>query len=134
MHDCAIALFATGRIQIWHAYVLMFVRWSMQAFQFQPAAEHADAGAAQLARPRGRAQPVDPGSDDNHSWPLGALALGVFPIQGALMIDVVTALLGIVPLLIFRIPQARTAPTAPQFFRVLLEGLRYVGRWPGMCA
>ncbi len=40
--------------------------------------------------------------------PLGALALSVFPLQGALMIDVATALLGIVPLLIFAIPQVRT--------------------------
>ncbi|MCI0477356.1 MAG: MFS transporter, partial [Anaerolineales bacterium] len=32
-----IALFATARIELWHVYVLMFVRAAMQAFQ-QPAA------------------------------------------------------------------------------------------------
>jgi DHA3 family macrolide efflux protein-like MFS transporter len=36
--------------------------------------------------------------------PLGALAISVMPIGLALGIDVVTAVLGIVPLLIYRIP------------------------------
>jgi hypothetical protein len=40
--------------------------------------------------------------------PLGALALAFLPIEGALLIDVATALLGIVPLLVFRVPQPRS--------------------------
>ncbi|MBJ2149892.1 MFS transporter [Paracoccus sp. IB05] len=39
--------------------------------------------------------------------PLGALAISVMPIGYALSVDVVTAVLGIVPLLVYAIPQAR---------------------------
>lgn len=41
--------------------------------------------------------------------PLGALAISVMPMGWALGIEVGTALLGIVPLLVFRIPQLRAA-------------------------
>ena len=44
--------------------------------------------------------------------PLGALALAWMPIQWALLIDVATATFGIIPLLVFRIPQRRIAPEA----------------------
>ena len=59
--------------------------------------------------------------------PLGALAIGFLPLGLALGIDVVTAVFGIVPLLIFRIPQ----PDVPEGERTNIrsefrDGLRLV--------
>ena len=104
-----IVLFATSSIQLWHAYVLMFIRGSMQAFQ-QPAAAASTAMLVPqewLARVAGMNQALQ-GIMTIAGAPLGALALAFLPLQGALAIDVVTALLGITPLFIFVIPQIRT--------------------------
>lgn len=103
-----ITLFATNSIELWHVYVLMFIRSSMQAFQ-QPAAGASTAMLVPqgwLPRVAGLNQTLQ-GIMTIAAAPLGALALSVLPMQGALLIDVVTALLGIVPLFVFTIPQLR---------------------------
>jgi DHA3 family macrolide efflux protein-like MFS transporter len=43
--------------------------------------------------------------------PLGALLLAFLPFQGALLVDVVTALLGVAPLLVFVVPQIQRTDT-----------------------
>jgi DHA3 family macrolide efflux protein-like MFS transporter len=59
-------------------------------------------------------------------------------MQGVLAIDVVTALLAVVPLLFIAVPQPARSPTpasevAPASMRKeLREGLRYVWAWPGL--
>ncbi len=105
-----IILFAMGNIQLWQIYTLMFVRSTMQAFQ-APAATASTAMLVPkewLPRVAGFNQTLQ-GVMTIAAAPLGALALAFLPTQGALMIDVVTALLGIVPLLFFRIPQKAVA-------------------------
>lgn len=129
-----IALFITGRIELWHAYVMMAVRSAMQAFQ----APAASASVAMLV-PRSfivRAAGLNQSLQSLTlvaAAPLGALAIGVMPIGWALSIDVFTALMGIVPLLCFRIPQAidRHARRAGLWgeFR---EGLHLVWCTPGL--
>ena len=66
--------------------------------------------------------------------PLGALLLGLIPLQAILLIDVGTALLGILPLLFFRIPQPQAAQPAgsTSVLTDLRAGLAYVLAWPGM--
>lgn len=129
-----IALFASNTIQLWHIYALMFVRSSMQAFQ-QPASAASTANlvpADWLPRSAGLNQAVL-GIMTIAAAPLGALALAVMPLQNALMIDVVTALLGIVPLLIFRIPQPKTTASAKtSFLTELREGVGYVAKRRGL--
>lgn len=133
-----IVLFATDSIQIWHAYVLMFIRSSMQAFQ-QPAAAASTANlvpADWLTRVAGMNQSLQ-GVMTIASAPLGALALAFLPIQGALMIDVVTALLGITPLFFFAIPQPHTPePASSVTLRGLWQDIRagatYVWHRPGL--
>jgi DHA3 family macrolide efflux protein-like MFS transporter len=89
---------------------MMFIRSSMQAFQAPAAA----ASTAMLVPPEwlnrvaGLNQMLQ-GVMTIAAAPLGALLLAFLPFQGALAVDVVTALLGIVPLLIFAIPQPRRA-------------------------
>jgi DHA3 family macrolide efflux protein-like MFS transporter len=121
-------LFASEQIQIWHAYVLMFIRSSMQAFQ-QPASAASTAmlvPRAWLPRVAGLNQMVQ-GIMTVAAAPLGALALAFLPLQGALAIDVFTAVLAIVPLLIFAIPQPRRAPEAQgSLWADLRAGVRFV--------
>ncbi|NMB55579.1 MAG: MFS transporter [Leptolinea sp.] len=103
-----IGLFIGGTIQVWHVYVLTFIRSSMQAFQ-QPAAISSTSNLVPenwLNRVAGMNQALQ-GVMTIASAPLGALALAVIPMQNALMIDVVTALLGITPLFFIKIPQPR---------------------------
>jgi DHA3 family macrolide efflux protein-like MFS transporter len=129
-----IVLFATGLVQLWHVYTLMFIRSSMQAFQ-QPAAVASTARlvpAEWLPRVAGLNQTVL-GVMSIASAPLGALALAVMPLQGALTVDVVTALLGIVPLFFFRVPQNRQSAAAlGSVWGDLKDGVRYIGRDRGL--
>lgn len=106
-------LFQTGQVQLWHLYTMMFIRSSMQAFQAPAAA----ASTAMLVPPEwlnrvaGLNQMLQ-GVMTIAAAPLGALLLAFMPFQGALTMDVATALLGIVPLLCFAIPQPRRAAGA----------------------
>jgi DHA3 family macrolide efflux protein-like MFS transporter len=104
-------LFATGRVELWHVYTMMAIRSSMQAFQF-PAATASTAmlvPQSWLERVAGLNQAMQ-GVMTIAAAPLGALLLAFFPFQGALMIDIVTALLGIVPLFFYAIPQHKRLP------------------------
>lgn len=103
-----IALFLTARIELWHIYTMMFIRSAMQAFQ-QPAAAASTAMLVPesfLPRAAGLNQTLM-GIMTIAAAPLGALAISVMPIGYALGIDVLTAVLGIVPLLVYAIPQNR---------------------------
>ena len=103
-----IALFLTENVELWHVFLMMFIRSSMQAFQ-QPAASASTAmlvPSSFLTRAAGLNQTLL-GVMLVAAAPLGALALAFMPIGYALAIDVVTAVLGVIPLLIFRIPQVR---------------------------
>jgi DHA3 family macrolide efflux protein-like MFS transporter len=74
------------------------------------------------------------------SAPLGALLLGVLPMQGVLAIDIVTALIAILPLLFIAVPQPERRTSAleeqsgakPSVWQDLQAGLRYVWAWPGL--
>lgn len=125
-----IVLFAMGNIQLWQIYTLMFVRSTMQAFQ-APAATASTAMLVPkewLPRVAGFNQTLQ-GVMTIAAAPLGALALAFLPTQGALLIDVVTALLGIVPLLFFRIPQKAVASGGSMVQNLVADlqaGVRYV--------
>jgi DHA3 family macrolide efflux protein-like MFS transporter len=70
---------------------------------------------------------------------VGALLLEVLPMQAVLAVDVVTAILGMAPLLFVRVPQPSKTPAAsggqpaaPSFWGEMRAGLRYVTAWPGL--
>jgi MFS transporter, DHA3 family, macrolide efflux protein len=105
-----IALFLTDNVALWHLYTMMAIRSAMQAFQ-QPAAMASIARLVPghfLTRAAGLNQALY-GIMTIGAAPLGALAISAMPIGWALSIDVVTALLGIVALLCFAIPQHSAA-------------------------
>jgi len=129
-----IVLFLTERIELWHAYVMMAVRSAMQAFQ----APAASASVAMLV-PRSfvvRAAGLNQSLQSLTvvaAAPMGALAIGVMPIGWALSIDVFTALLGILPLLYFRIPQpANRDARRTGLWSEFREGIDLVWKSPGL--
>lgn len=127
-------LFASGNIQLWQIYTAMFIRSSMQAFQ-SPAAAASTANLVPLdwlPRAAGLNQSLQ-GIMTIAAAPLGALALAFLPLQGALMIDVVTAVLGIVPLLFYAIPQPlETLSKTSSMWTDFKEGVRFVGDNKGL--
>jgi DHA3 family macrolide efflux protein-like MFS transporter len=72
------------------------------------------------------------------SAPMGALLLGLLPMQGVLAVDVLTALVGMLPLFFIAVPQPDTTknsqPGAPSstVWEDVRGGLRYVWAWPGL--
>jgi DHA3 family macrolide efflux protein-like MFS transporter len=65
----------------------------------------------------------------------GAALLALVPMQAILAIDVVTALLAVVPLLILAIPTPDAPPSGQNTFtRDLAAGFRFVASWRGLLA
>lgn len=129
-----IVLFVTGRIELWHAYTMMAVRSAMQAFQ-APAAMASVAmlvPASFLIRAGGMNQSLQ-SLTLVVAAPLGALAIGVMPIGWALSLDVATAVLGITPLLCFRIPQTFASEHRTRnLWRDYQDGVALVWETPGL--
>jgi MFS transporter, DHA3 family, macrolide efflux protein len=130
------ALFAMGAIQVWHIYLLMFVRSVGGGFHQSAmgASTVMLVPKAHLTRVQGLNQSLN-GGLNIVSAPLGALLIAVLPMQGVLAIDVATALAAVLPLLYFAIPQPeRTLPGAGQSSVMgdMRAGLRYVLGWPGL--
>lgn len=127
-------LFLTGRVELWHVYSMMAVRGAMQAVQ-EPAA----VASVGMLVPRSFLPRVGGLEHSLHSFtevvaaPLGALTMSVLPLGWALGIDVITALLGIVPLLVFRIPQHRIpADDRTGIWGEFRDGVHLVWRSPGL--
>jgi MFS transporter, DHA3 family, macrolide efflux protein len=128
-----VILFSSGSIQLWHVYTLMALRSSMQAFQ-TPASSASSAMLVPkdwLPRVAGMNQTMM-GVMTIAAAPLGALALAWMPLERALLIDVATALLGIVPLFFYAIPQIRNTNPNSSLLADIGEGLRFVRGNPGL--
>ena len=137
-------LFLFGVAQLWHVYVALFIRSALGAFQW-PAMQSSTSlmvPEKQLSRVAGANQTLQ-GTMSIVAPMLGALLLSVLPIGGILLIDVVTAMMAVLPLLFIRIPQPKreSAPThttsgvaqgAPSIWHDMREGLRYVVGWRGL--
>ena len=133
-------LFALDTVEIWHIYAVMFIRSLAGSF-------HGNAMSAStslmvpienLTRIQGINQMLT-GGLNVVAAPLGALLLEVLPIQGILAIDVVTALLAILPLIFIQIPQPERIErgkeqSAPQttVWQDFSAGLSYLLSWPGL--
>ncbi|MGQ0600676.1 MAG: MFS transporter [Anaerolineales bacterium] len=131
-------LFWTDAAQVWHVYAVMVFRATAGTFQF-PAMQASTTlmvPEEQFARIAGFNQMLQ-GLMGIVAPPVGALLIGLLPLQGVLMIDTGTALLGVLALFLTHIPQppARTVTeAAPSFGSELRAGFSYVARWPGLLA
>jgi DHA3 family macrolide efflux protein-like MFS transporter len=132
------ALFAFDRVQVWHIYVLMFIRAVGGAFHW-PAMQASTSlmvPEKHLTRVAGLNQALQ-GVGSIVAPPLGALLLDVLPMQGVLAIDVVTAMLAITPLFFVHLPQPKrtlaaegTSPSS--VVADLRQGWGFMRDWPGM--
>ncbi len=128
-------LFWADVVQIWHVFVILFVRSLAGGFHW-PAMQSSTAlmvPEEHLTRIQGLNQMVG-GGLNIIAAPLGAILLELLPIQGILAIDVVTALFAIVPLVFVFVPQPQraTAVARPSFWGEMGAGLRYAWSWPGL--
>ena len=129
-------LFALGWARVWHIYVIMFIRSLGGAFHW-PAMQASTSlmvPKEHLARVSGLNQTLQ-GVVGVVGPPLGALAMEALPMQGVLAIDVGTAALAVLPLLLIAIPEVQRAASPNKRGSVwadFREGLRYVRGWPGL--
>jgi DHA3 family macrolide efflux protein-like MFS transporter len=134
------ALFLFGVVQIWHIYAILLIRSLGGAFHW-PAMQASTSLMVpkdQLSRVAGMQQTLQ-GLVSIVAPPTGAVLIGLLPTQGVLMIDVVTALMAIIPLLFIAIPQpirqqTETGEHATSYWQDLREGFVYVASWPGLMA
>jgi DHA3 family macrolide efflux protein-like MFS transporter len=132
-------LFASGHVQIWQVYALLFVRSVCGGFHW-PAMQ----ASTTLMVPKehyARIQVLNQmlqGGMSIASAPLGALLLAWIPMQAILAIDVSTAMLAIIPLFFFPIPQPARNDLQPEaqgkstFWQDFRAGFRYVWSWSGL--
>jgi len=133
-------VFALDVAALWHIYVLMFIRSLAGGFHGHAmnASTSLMVPVEQLTRIQGINQMLT-GGLNVVAAPLGALLLDLLPLQGILAIDVITALLAILPLCVIRIPQPeQTRRAAGQsavqatVWQDFKAGVRYMLGWPGL--
>jgi DHA3 family macrolide efflux protein-like MFS transporter len=137
-----VVLFALDAAAIWHIFVVLFIRSLAGCFHgnAMSASTSLMVPVEKLTRIQGINQMLN-GGLNVVSAPLAALLLDVLPLQAILAIDVVTALLAILPLCFIQIPQPErierraaleqheTQATVWQDFKA---GFRYLLGWPGL--
>ena len=131
-------LFWTGRVEIWHIYAVSVIRAIGGAFHYPAMAASTTlmVPKEQLARVSGANQAVQ-GLVSIVAPPVAAFLIAVMSTESILMIDVVTALIGIAPLLIFAVPQPFRAAQLESvqrksFLHDLGAGFKYMASWPGL--
>jgi len=133
-----IVLFAVGAAQVWQVFILMFIRAAGNAFQLpaMTASTSLMVPEEHLTRVSGYNQSLA-GAMTIVAPPVGALLLQTVPIQAILSIDVITALMGVLPLFFIHVPQpaprhAAAGAARASFWPEMRAGLRYVLAWPGL--
>lgn len=131
-------LFWSGIVQVWHIYLTLAIRSAGGAFHYPAMSSSTSLMVPQkhLSRVAGANQTLQ-GLVSIVAPPAGALLVAVMSTQNMLMIDVVTAVMGVTPLLIFSVPQPprrEAHPSAPKtsFLQDMGAGFKYMASWPGL--
>jgi len=132
-------LFALDLIQIWHIYLILFIRALAGIFQGPAKTASITLMVPQehLTRLGGINQAVS-GLVDTFSPALGALLLELLPIQGVLAVDIVTAAIAILLLIFFvKVPQPKDVDTTQKvtpktLFADVKSVFDYIITWPGL--
>lgn len=130
-------LFWQGWVEIWHIYLLVFVRSLGGTFHF-PAMQASITMLVpdkHLSRIAGVNQMME-GGVKIAGPALGALLMELMPIQGVLSVDVLTAVLAVSPLFFIQIPQPvngkpKVRITPRVVLEDVIEGARFVITWRG---
>ena len=124
-----------GLVEIWHIYILMFIRALGGAFHTpaMTASTTLLVPEKHLARIQGLNGTLG-GVVGILSPLLGALLLNMMPMQGIMAIDVGTALFAIVPLFFIPIPQPKPAieKDVSSILADFMDGIRYLWSMPGL--
>jgi DHA3 family macrolide efflux protein-like MFS transporter len=133
-------LFWADALQIWHVYLIGFVRALVGTFH-HPAMQASTSlmvPEEQLPRVAGMNQTLH-GVMHIVTPPLGAFLMSILPLHWIMGIDVITAAFAIAPLFFVHIPQPprREAGVGQQaqassLWQDVREGLLYIWNWPGM--
>ena len=132
-------LFATGGIKIWHIYFMIFIGSAAGSFQ-HPAMAASTAlmvPKKHLSRVAGMNQTLQ-GALSIAAPPLGALLMSFTSIANIFMLDFLTMLLAVLPLLFIPIPQPEGRKdengdaVKQTFFEDMKEGFQYILNWRGL--
>lgn len=136
-------LFAFTDVQLWQIYLVMSLRSTFGAFQWPAMLTSTSLMVPkdQLARISGLNQTLA-GAMGILAPPLGAFLVALLPMWGVLSIDIVTALIAVIPLLFFHIPQPEVrleeneanGKRKSNLMKDLAEGFKYVVTLPGLLA
>ena len=134
-----IVLYLLGAMHPWQVYVILFIRALGGNFHW-PAMQASTSlmvPKEYLSRVAGLNQMLQ-GAMNIVAPPLGALLIALLPMHGVLAIDVVTAMMAILPLALTTIPQpARRASNGEaghlaSVLQDVREALQYLRGWPGL--
>ena len=132
-------LFYMEWVEIWHIYVLLFVRATAGGFHSSSmgASTSLMVPVEHMARIQGVNQMLN-GGLNVVSAPLGALLYETMSIQGILLIDVFTAVIAVITLQFFEIPQPDRSQSKAMsgekssYFGEMADGFRYIFSWRGL--
>lgn len=131
-------LFWLDVVQLWHVYVLLFIRSLGGAFQWpaMSASISLMVPEKELGRIAGLNQAIR-GVLNIVGPPLGALLLSLLPMYGVLFIDIGTAAIAIIALLFVIIPQPLQTQltsmiTPKQVLKDVGLGFQYIFHWKGL--
>ncbi|HEY69158.1 MAG TPA: MFS transporter [Anaerolineae bacterium] len=130
-------LFALDIIEVWHVYVILFIRAIGGSFHnpAMTATTTLMVPHEHMTRIQGINQTLN-GGLNIISAPLGALLLELLPMSGIVAIDVISAAFAILPLFLVDIPQPEPMQSAEgkkqTFFQEMREGFQYIIGWPGL--
>jgi DHA3 family macrolide efflux protein-like MFS transporter len=129
-------LFWTDAIQIWHIYLITFVRALAGTFHFAAvqASTTLMVPPEHLTRVGGMNQTVQ-GINMLAAPPLGALLLELLSLEWMMAIDVVTALIAMGLVVLIHIPQPPASATPVERLSILSDlrtGFLYIWKWPAL--
>lgn len=133
-----IALFALSVAEPWHIFALLAARSAGGAFHWPAMAASTSMMVPEehLSRIGGLNQALQ-GLSGIVAPPVGAVLIAFLPMQSVLSIDVLTAVIAIVPLLLIHIPEPSKEASKKGVratFEDMKEGFRFLRRWPGALA
>lgn len=132
-------LFLTGAIKIWHIYFIIFIGSAAGSFQHPAMAASTSLMVPKkhLSRVAGMNQTLQ-GALSIAAPPLGALLMGFTSIANIFMLDFITMLLAVLPLIFIPIPQPiermdeNGQAIKQTFIQDLKEGFQYILNWRGL--
>jgi DHA3 family macrolide efflux protein-like MFS transporter len=133
-----VALFSLGNVQLWQILVVMFLRASTGIFHWAAMQSTTPLMVPQqhLARVAGLNSAIN-GAQGILAPALGAMLFSLTTLPVILSLEVITAGIAILPLLLVFVPQpVRSQPAEGEGATSVLAdmkfGLRYVWQWPGL--